>query len=285
MIVYYNDNFMPKDEVRISPDDRGFLFGDGVYEVLYAWNGQLFEADAHFARLEHSLGELRIIFRDLARLRTAMEVLLQRNDLARGPSRVYCQITRGVAPRGHAFPDPDTVPTVYVTAEPYAPPVALWERGVRALFVPDIRWGRCDIKSLNLLGNVLAAQKAREEGAYDAILVREGIVTEGAHTGVCAVLDGTVVTHPLTSEILGSVTRDVVLRLCHGLAIPCAERAIARTTLLEADEVMLLGTTTGVMPVIEIEGQLIGEGCPGPVTRRLQQALHSRMLGGALSVD
>ncbi len=285
MIVYYNYGFMAKDEVCISPDDRGFLFGDGVYEVLHAWDGQLFEADAHFARLEHSLGELRIAFRDLARLRTAMEVLLQRNDLTRGPARIYCQITRGVAPREHAFPDPNTPPTVYVAVESYAPPVALWEHGVRALFVPDLRWGRCDIKSLNLLGNVLATQRAKEAGAYDAILMRDDTVTEGSHTGVCAVLDGTVVTHPLTPEILGSVTRDAVLRLCHELVIPCAERAITRASLLEADEVMLLGTTSGVMPVIEIEGQSIGEGRPGPVTRRLQQALHSRMLGGALPAD
>jgi len=285
MIVYYNYSFMPKDEVRISPDDRGFLFGDGVYEVIHAWGGQLFEADAHFARLEHSLGELRIAFRDLARLRTAMETLLLQNGLTQGPARIYCQITRGVAPREHAFPDPNTAPTVYATAEPYTPPVALWEHGVRALFVPDIRWGRCDIKSLNLLGNVLATQRAKEAGAYDAILVRDDTVTEGSHTGVCAVLDGTMVTHPLTSEILGSVTRDVVLRLCHELSIPCAERAITRTALLEADEVMFLGTTSGVMPVIEIEGQPIGAGRPGPVTRRLQEALHSRMLGGALPVD
>lgn len=280
MIVYFNHSFMPKDEVRISPDDRGFLFGDGVYEVLHAWDGHLFEAEAHFARLERSLSELRISFPDLEGLRVAMGSLLSLNDLMHGAARVYCQITRGVAPRDHAFPDPSTLPTVYVAVERYAPPVAQWKAGVRAIVVPDIRWSRCDIKSLNLLGNVLATQKAKEAGAYEAIQVRDGVVTEGSHTGICVVIDGTVVTHPLTPEILGSVTRDVVLRLCGELGIACEERKFGVESLLHADEVMLLGTTSGIMPVIAIEGQPVAAGRLGPITRRLQEALHSRMLGG-----
>lgn len=282
MIVYYNHDFMPKEEVRISPDDRGFLFGDGVYEVLHAWDGRLFESEAHFARLAHSLAALQIAFHDLEGLHVAMNSLLGLNDLMLGAARVYCQITRGIAPREHAFPDPVVPPTVYVAVEPYFPPVALWETGVPAITVADIRWGRCDIKSLNLLGNVLATQEAKEAGAYDAILVRDGVVTEGSHTGVCAVSDGTVVTHPLTPEILGSVTRDFVLRSCRELATACAEREIPVVSLYAADEVMLLGTTSGIMPVIEIDGRRIGAGRPGPVTRRLQEALHSRMLGGTL---
>ncbi|MCU0522813.1 MAG: D-amino acid aminotransferase [Anaerolineae bacterium] len=280
MIVYFDGSFMPKDEVRISPDDRGFLFGDGVYEVLHAWDGHLFEPEAHFARLEHSLAALRIGFHDLDGLRFTMDQLLRLNALMHGAARVYCQITRGAAHRDHAFPDPAVPPTVYVAVEPYAPPIALWETGVPAITVADIRWGRCDIKSLNLLGNILATQEAKEAGAYDAILVRDGVVTEGSHTGVCAVFDGTVVTHALTPEILGSVTRDFVLRSCRDLGTACAEREIPVASLYEADEVMLLGTTSGIMPVIEIDGRAIGSGCPGPVTRRLQEVLHSRMLGG-----
>jgi D-alanine transaminase len=224
----------------------------------------------------------RQAFVDLDGLQRAMESLLQRNGLMHGAAKIYCQITRGAAPRDHAFPCPAVPPTVYVTAVSYTLPVELWETGVRAILTPDIRWARCDIKSLNLLGNVLATQKAKEAGAYEAILTRDGFVTEGSHTGVCAVLDGAVAIHPLTPEILGSVTRDVVLRLCKELQIPHTERDVSVEDLLDAEEVMVLGTTSGVMSVIDIDGHQIGAGCPGPIARRLQAVLHARMCGGTL---
>ena len=283
MTVYFNGVFMPKDEVCISPDDRGFLFADGVYEVICIWDGQLFQADAHFRRLVHSLEALRIPQPDLDELRQVAASLLTQNGLDRAGAQIYIQITRGAAVRGHAFPDVPVSPTIYASVGPFTPPQEKWEHGVRAILIPDIRWARCDIKSLALLPNVLASQRAAEAGAYDAIQIRDGVITEGSHTSFCAVFNGCLVTHPLTHHILGSVTRDVILELCRKLEIPHSEYPILEEALHNAAEAMLLGTTTGVMPVIAIDGHPVGDGKPGPITRRLQAELHPMMLGGELA--
>ena len=277
MIVYFNGEFVCKDEVCISPDDRGFLFADGVYEVACAFDGRYFEAEAHFRRLAHSLDGLHLPAPDLDVLREAAETLLERNHLTVGGARLYIQITRGVADRSHTFPETPPTPTVYASVAPYVPPQHLWRTGVRAILIPDIRWARCDIKSLALTPNVLASQRAKEAGAYDAIQVRDGAVTEGSHTSVAAVFAGVLYTHPLTQHILGGVTRDVVLGLCRELGIPTVERPILEEALCRADEVMFLGTSTGVMPVVEIDRRRVGDGAPGPLTLRLQAALWERM--------
>lgn len=273
MIVYFNGEFMPKEEVCVSPDDRGFLFGDGVYEVFLVCKGQIFEAEAHFARLAYSLDGLTIPAPDMDELRDALDVLIERNELTDQNAKLYVQITRGVAPRDHAYPDAPIRPTVYASATPTTLRIQEWASGVQAILVPDIRWTRCDIKSLCLLPNIMASQQAKEAGAYEAIFVREGVITEGSHTTICAVFDGTLITHPLTQHILGGVTRQVVLRLCRELEIPYEERAIPAAGLEIADELMVLGTTTGVMPVTLVDGLKIGDGQPGPVTRQLQAAL------------
>jgi D-alanine transaminase len=278
MIVYFNGRFMPKSEVCISPDDRGFLFADGVYEVLCAVDGRLFQADAHFARLARSLDALRIPAPALDELRQAASSLLRKNALDQDGAKLYIQITRGAAPsRGHAFPDEVVAPTVLASAVAYTPPREAWAKGVRAILTHDIRWSRCDIKSLALLPNILASQRAKEAGAYDAIFVREGVVTEGSHTSVAIVFDGCLTMHPLTHHILGGVTRDVVLDLCRESGILYQERPVMVEELNRAGEVMLLGTTTGVMPVVELDEQRIGDGQPGPVTLQLQRALWTMM--------
>ncbi len=279
MTVYFNGEFLDKGRVCVSPDDRGFLLADGVYEVIASYGGRFYMAEAHFARLSRSLAALRIAEPDLDRLRDVALTLLARNDLQQGHAKLYLQITRGVASRSHAFPEAPGPPTVYATVEAYTPPEQLWARGVHTILVPDIRWARCDIKSLALLPNVLASQRAKEAGAYDAIFVRDGVITEGSHTSICAVYAGELITHPLTHHILGGVTRDVVLDLCRRGDIPYRERPIPEETLCEADEVMLLGTTTGVMPVTSVGRQRIGDGRPGVLTLRLQRALHARMVG------
>ncbi|MGC9347506.1 MAG: D-amino-acid transaminase [Anaerolineae bacterium] len=273
MIVYYNGAFMEQERVCISPDDRGFLFADGVYEVILAVQGRLFEADAHFARLKRSLAALSIPAPDLTELREKLKALLERNGLDQADARIYTQITRGVAPRGHAFPDGSVAPTIYASVETYTPPEEKWRDGVCAILVPDLRWARCDIKSLALLPNVLASQRAKEAGVYEAIFVREGVITEGSHTTVCAVFDGEVVTHPLTHHILGGVTRQVVLGICDLLTIPYQEVPIDQDDLERADELMLLGTTSGVMPLVAVERRPVADGKPGPVTRKIQTAL------------
>jgi D-alanine transaminase len=272
MTVYFNGEFVDKDEVRISPDDRGFVFGDGVYEVLRAQDGAFFRADDHFARLRRSLDHVRIRGIDVEALRDAVRALLPKNDLQDGPAKVYLQITRGAAPRQHAFPDDSVEPTVYARANPLAPPVEKWTQGVKVVLRPDQRWARCDVKSLNYLPNVLANQAAQEAGAYEAVLVRDGFVTEGSHSSVAAVFDGVVRTHPLTNYTLPSVTRAVVRELCDTLGRPVEQTPVAADALPDADEVFLMGTTTGVMPVVRVEDWAVADGTPGPVTRELQDA-------------
>ncbi|MFO8098921.1 MAG: D-amino-acid transaminase [Salinibacter sp.] len=276
MTVYFNGDFMTKDEVSISPDDRGFLFGDGVYEVVRAADGAFFRLDDHRERLRRSLSEIRLLDDvDPDAVWTAVQALLPRNDLTSGDAKVYLQITRGAAPRKHAFPDPSVEPTVYARAEAIDLPTEKWEQGVTVILRPDRRWARCDIKSLNYLPNVLANQAAMEADAYEALLTREGFVTEGTHSSMAAVVDGTVVTRPLTHHVLPSITRRVLLDLCAEQGIPTTERPVAVDELTEADELILLGTTTGIMPIVQVEDRAVGDGTPGPVVRALQAAFRA----------
>lgn len=272
MIVYFNGQFMSKEAVCISPDDRGFLFADGVYEVIRAYNGALFHADLHFARLQRSMSELRIPVPDLGVLEAACVELLARNALLETDARLYLQITRGVAPRTHIFPDPPPTPTVYITAGAIQPPTREWETGIKVILTPDIRWARCDIKALMLLPNILASQEAHEQGAWEAILVRNGVVMEGSHTTVCGIFDGALVTAPVTNNILGGVTREVILKACRELGIPIKEFPIFENELPRAQELLILGTTTEVMPVVQVDDWFVGDGKPGPLTRKLQRA-------------
>jgi D-alanine transaminase len=279
MIVYFNGRLTPKEDVRISPDDRGFLFADGVYEVIRSYDGSLFRAEDHFRRMDRSLRALLIDGPDMDDLRDAAKQLIQCNDLGRGDAELYIQITRGVAPRKHAFPDEETPPTVYASAVPFHPPREKWEHGVKIILVPDVRWARCDIKSVALLPNVLASQQARERGAEEAVFVRDGVITEGSHTNFCAVFDGQLVTHPKTNRILAGIMRAVVLDLCGELGIPFSETPISERELREADELMVLGTTSEVMPVVRVDDWEVGDARPGPITTKLQRAFREMTLG------
>lgn len=275
MTVYFNGEFVDKDDVSLSPDDRGFVFADGIYEVLRAQQGHLFQEDRHFQRLERSLQEIHLTDVDVAEIREAVHSLLYRNDLQDQHAKVYLQVTRGAAPRQHAVPTPAPTPTVYATAEPHTPPVDQWEEGVNTILHPDQRWARCDIKSISLLPNILASDAAKAADAYEAILVRDGFVTEGSHSTVVAVFDDTVVTHPLTNHILPSTTRALVLNLSEEHDIPVQEVPIPKADLPDADELMVLGTTTGIMPVVQVDDWTVGDGTPGPVTRTLQTAFRA----------
>ena len=196
MIVYFNGEYMPKEEVRISPDDRGFLLADGTYEVVRIYGGRPFRLPNHLRRFANSLGQIRIDFPDTGVFEAVTGELIRRNGLDREEASLYIQVTRGVGPRRHPFPESGTPPTVYAAVTPVVPPAENWEKGVKVILAPDIRWLRCDIKSISLLANVLAAQQAREQKAEEALFVRNGVVTEGTHTNVCAVSGGTVRTHP-----------------------------------------------------------------------------------------
>lgn len=276
--VYLNGEFVPRDRAMVSVDDRGFVFGDGIYEGVRAIRGKLFEWPAHAERMIGGLRGLRIEVpaeRVLA-LGTAAEQLVRDNDLATGDAFVYMQITRGAAPRTHAFPPPGTAPTVFVSATKLAIRPEL-RAGVRTITFEDLRWGRCDWKTLNLLGSVLARQAAAEAGAFDAILVRDGVITEGSATTVFAVVDGVLRTHPLGHRILPSITRKVVLDCVAVRGLAVREEAVSLAELRRADEIFLCGSTTDVTPVIALDGAPVGRGAPGPITAALREALDARL--------
>jgi D-alanine transaminase len=282
MPVYLNGAYLDKAAARVSVDDRGFLFGDGVYEVTRARAGRLFAGDRHLLRLERGMQELELRWPeglDAAGLAAVSERLLRENDLGEGDAMVYVQITRGGegTPRTHVFPGPGTPPTVYAAASRFTPPDDARTRGAAAITVPDLRWGRCDLKTIQLLPNVLAKQRAAAAGAYDAVQVRDGIVTEGAHTNVFALLGGVLRTHPAGPRILPGITREIVLELARELELTTSEEPIPAAELPRAAEVFFTGTTTDVMPVVRLDGHALGGGRPGPVAGQLQAKLLERL--------
>ncbi len=272
-VVYLNGEYLPGDQARVSVNDRGFLFGDGVYEVTPAYRGTLFRMEAHLRRLRDGLRALRIDF-DPEDLPAMHRELLARNGLtAEEVAYVYVQVTRGAAPRTHAFPKDPVPPTVYAFTNRYVrPPADVWARGFEAVTVPDRRWTRCDIKSIALLPNVLAQQAAVEAGVMDAIFVRDGVAIEGAHSNVFGVFGGTVVTHPESNLILPGITRDVVIELAREQGIPVELSPIHVEDLRRADELFFTGTTTEVRPCVRVDGRAVGDGTVGPVCKALFDA-------------
>jgi D-alanine transaminase len=280
MTVYLNGTYLPKSEAKVSVEDRGFIFGDGVYEVWRVINGRLFEMNRHHARLTRGLGEVRITPPAESHIDTLQEIaerLLAENDLTEGEGTLYLEITRGAAPRVHHFPPPDTRPTVYAMVNRFVPPEDTRAKGVTTVTVPDVRWMRCDIKTIQLLPNVMAKQAASERGATEAILVRDGVVTEGSHTNVMGVLGGEIRTHPANHLILPGITRAVVLELARELGIPVREQPIAASDVPKAEELFLVGTTMDVMPVVRVDEVTIGAGKPGPIAQRLYAALRAHL--------
>lgn len=275
--VYLNGAYVAKDAAAVSVDDRGFTFGDGIYEGVRAIGGRLYEWEQHATRMAAGLAGLRIPFAGVAGLRAVCEQLIERNELRDGEAFVYLAVSRGAAPRTHAFPTGRVEPTVYVSASRFVPPRALRDHGASAITHEDLRWARCDWKTLNLLGSVLARQAAAEAGAFEAILIRDGQVTEGAATTVLAVIDGVLRTHPLSTRILPSVTRAVVLDCARAGGIALREQPIALAELRAAPEVILCGTTTDVTAVVKLDGATVGDGAPGPIARQLRAALEARL--------
>jgi D-alanine transaminase len=276
MIVYLNGCFVGKEEARVSPDDRGFLFADGAYEVIRSYDGKLFELARHLQRLERSLRELRITGVSTEELATVIREIMLRNNAESGERIVYIQVTRGAAKRIHSFPDERTSPTVYVSVSPFHHPDGKSKHGVKVILVPDIRWERCDIKSVALLPNVLASQTAKDRGADEALFVRDGYITEGTHTNFCGIFGGRLVTHPLNNLILDGITRRVILELCCETGIPVEESPIREARLRDADELMILGTIFEVMPVLQVDDWRVAEGDPGPISEALRDAFRRR---------
>lgn len=285
MTVYLNGSFVPRAEARVPVDDRGFVFGDGVYEVIRAHDGHWFQAGPHLERLQRGLAGLQIAASsDTASdaLLHIAERLLDTNQLRQGHATVYLQVTRGAAPRTHHFPPAGTPPTVFVAVAPLALKTEQCEQGGAAITHPDQRWARCDLKTVNLLPNVLAKQAAVAAGAVEAVLIRDdGTVTEGSHSTVFAVLNGVLRTHPLGTRILPGITRDVLITLAAEQGIPVREEALHAEQLEQVTELFICGTTTDVTPVIRLDGRPVADGRPGPVSRALYQALTAQITGAA----
>lgn len=278
MLVFLNGQYVPVGEARISALDRGFIFGDGVYEVWRVVRGRLFEAARHQARLERGLRELRITPPtdcSLERITAIGERLLSEAGLD-DEATLYVEITRGAAARTHYFPIVGTPATMLVMAGDFTPSASRFS-GTKVITQADIRWLRCDVKTVQLLPNVLARQAATEAGASEAIFVRDGVITEGTHTTVFAVIDGVLRTHPANRLVLPGVTRDVVIELARELGTTVREQAIAIDDLPRATELFLTGTTTDVTPVTSVDGRAIGKGSPGPTARVLLERLLERM--------
>ncbi len=269
-IVYFDGRYVEKDNISVSPDDRGFLLGDGIYEVAAAYDGRFVALDRHMDRLRRSLDEARIDPTVADPLETVFQELLERNGFSEsGKSMVYLQVTRGVAPRSHAFPKPRPRPTVYAYAAPF-PSMGDLAAGVGAITRPDLRWSRCDIKTISLIANCMANQEAKEAGAFEAILIRDGIALEGTHTSFFGVLNGEVRTAPLSNLILPGITRELVIEAIERDGISVRLEALTEAEVNAAEELFITGTTTEVVPLITLNGRPVGDGKTGPLTSRIQ---------------
>jgi D-alanine transaminase len=273
-VAHFNGQLLPLSEIRISPLDRGFLFGDGVYEVIPAYGGKLLRAREHFRRLQRSMDEIR-----LANPHTADEWIGEVNRLLAhhpGDQSVYIQVTRGVPPkRDHVIPA-GLVPTVFMMASPLATPSReMVERGVACVSAIDFRWEKCHIKSTSLLGNVLARQVSADAGAAETILFRDGFLTEAAASNVFVVKDGAVAAAPQDHHILLGITYELLAELAREGRVRYEVRPIPESEVRAADEIWLTSSTKEVLAVTTLDGKPVGTGVPGPLFRRMHELFQS----------
>lgn len=270
--VILNGEIMERENAKVDIEDRGYQFGDGVYEVIRIYNGKLFAGKEHLQRLGESAKKIGLeLNQSINEIEQKLQILVEKNQVILGT--VYLQFTRGVASRNHAFPPSSTASSFVAYTKNVGRPAETMKNGVKALLVEDIRWLCCDIKSLNLLGNLLSKQKAVEAGCYEAILHRDEIVTEGSASNITMIKNGVLYTHPANNYILNGITRQKVLEICSHNNIPAKEQPFTVQELLDADEVFLSSTTVEVTPIIEIDGKTINNGKPGELTVRIQELL------------
>jgi D-alanine transaminase len=269
-MVFLNGRFLPIEEARVPVLDRGFIFGDGVYELVPVYSRVPFRLEEHLARLERSLAEVRIRNpHTRAEWRDIITQLVAKQPFE--DQGVYFQVTRGVAKRDHAFPA-DTAPTVFIMANPLVnPPRELIERGAEAVSAQDFRWHRCDIKSISLIGNVLLRQLSADAGAVETILFRDGRLTEAAACNVFIVRGGVIQCPPKTNLILPGITYDVVLELARAAQLPLEVREVSESETRTADEIWVTSSSKEVLAIVKLDGKPVGDGRPGPVFGRLYQ--------------
>jgi len=272
-IVYVNGEYLPETEAKVSVFDRGFLMADGVYEVTSVLDGRIVDFAGHAARLRRSLSEMEMActLSDDDLLAIHRE-LVARNGVVEG--MVYLQITRGApAERDFAFPDASVPSTVvlFTQSKPGLADSPLAKKGMKVISIPDIRWGRRDIKTVQLLYPSMGKMMAKKAGADDAWMIEDGVVTEGTSNNAYIIKDGTIITRHLGNEILAGITRNAVLRFAHEAQMRIEERSFTIAEAQAADEAFITSATTFVMPVVEIDGTAIGTGAPGPIARRLRE--------------
>jgi D-alanine transaminase len=278
-LLYLNGSIVDERDATISINDRGFVFADGIYEVIRVFGGQPFEMERHLDRLERSAAAIRLTLDPSAEeIGTIALDLLKREPIQE--AQIYIQATRGVAPRSHAIPKEVTPGTLIAVRPCLAPPAEVLKNGGGAITVPDDRWARCDVKAIGLTANVLARTKAVDAGAYEAIFVRDGYITDAASCNVFAVFGATLMTAPCTNYILWGITREVTLELAREDGIDTLEAPFRIEQLREADEIFVTGTNSGIVPIVTLDGAVVGSGRVGPVTRRLME-LYELRTGGA----
>ncbi len=270
-IVYLNGQYLPLGQAKVSVLDRGFIYGDGIYEVVPAYRGTPFRMEAHLDRLQRSLRAIGI---ETGWTRAQWEELV-RDMLQRSPhenSVVYVQVTRGVAKRDHAFPKGVT-PTIFCMVTPFQRPgPAQREQGLTAISIPDIRWLRCEIKSVSLLGNVLAKQQAVEAGVDEVVQFRDGYLSEGASCNIWIVKDGTLLAPIADNLILEGIRYQFLQQLAKTAGVPFVARQIPQSEVEAADEIMMSSATKEVLPIVQLDGKPVGDGNPGPVYSALRAA-------------
>jgi len=274
--ILWNDEIINEEEVKIGFEDRGYQFGDGIYEVIKIYHGNVFTATEHIDRLYASADKIQLVIpytKDV--MHKMLHELIETNEVENG--HIYVQVTRGTSPRQHNFPKPAVESVLTAYTKETTRPLDQLENGVKACFVEDIRWLRCDIKSLNLLGNVLAKQEAISKDCYEAIQHRGEIITEGSSSNVYGIKDGVLYTHPVSNLILNGITRKVILDCCEEIGLKVVEEAFTKKQALAMDEVIMSSTNAEVMPIISLEGQLIGEGKRVEWTEKLQQAFEHKI--------
>lgn len=266
--VYLNGDFLPADQAKVSVFDRGFLLGDGVYEVIPVYDGRSFQLLGHLERLQASLNGVRMNNpMTNAGWRAMIEQLVERNG--GGNQSLYLQVTRGVAPRDHVFPQGVT-PTAFAMSNPLYPVEDKYKKhGIAAITLPDIRWQNCNIKAITLLPNSLLKQQALEAGAQEALLIRDGYLTEGAASNAYVVIKGIIYTSPKDEKVLPGITREVVIALAAKAGIPLLEQAVTLNELKHADEIWMSSSTKEVLPITLLDGDKVGNGVPGPVWQQI----------------
>ncbi|MBF0264851.1 MAG: D-amino acid aminotransferase [Gammaproteobacteria bacterium] len=270
-VVFLNGEFMPISEAKVSVLDRGFIFGDGVYEVIPAYGGNLFRFSEHIQRLNNSLAGIRLPLskseNDWLQIITD---LIQKNEGL--DQSIYLQITRGVAARDHGFPKFGSGPTIFAMSNPlYPQPEKIKETGVVAVTLVDNRWSNCHIKAISLLANILLRQEALEQQAQEAILIKEGHATEGAASNLFIVKDHVIKTPAKSSELLPGITRDLIVELANANNISLEEGEILESELLTADEIWLTSSTKEILPVTKLNDQLVANGRPGQMWSRMMK--------------